>query len=325
MSTKGTLTSIAAAMVVLIGSSSAASAFTKDEQKCIDGYNNKLRLVSAQAGKSARACVKNAGKGAEPNAETCMQTNPDGKIAGKEGKVTELFDVGGKCDPVPAQIVQGATAGNLAHREGIEDLAHDIFGASITAAVTSPGKDEAKCQDKAIQRSGQAFTEIMKAQRKCKKDAMKLLTVTDEATLTATCSTYAQINASGKPGAKLAKLSADVAAACVAPVVIATQFPGSCSGSATPAALGTCLEGKTRCRACETLNEADGASADCDLFDDGLANASCGGCPIAPGAYTITQLAGGTLSVSIFPAFPFPAGGSIVQDVAAATLPNCVH
>ncbi|MGH7789221.1 MAG: hypothetical protein ACRERC_20290 [Candidatus Binatia bacterium] len=47
-------------------------------------------------------------------------------------------------------------------------------------------------------------------------------------------------------------------------------------------------------------------------------------CPIEPGSYTITQLAGGTLSVSIFPAFPFPAGGSIVQDVGPGDA-DCVH
>ena len=73
------------ALVLLLGSS-AQAALSSAQQKCIDGYNNKLRLVSQQAGKSARACIKNAGKGKEPNPDACILTNPDGKIAGKEAE-----------------------------------------------------------------------------------------------------------------------------------------------------------------------------------------------------------------------------------------------
>jgi hypothetical protein len=50
-----------------------------------------------------------------------------------------------------------------------------------------------------------------------------------------------------------------------------------------------------------------------------------GECPLTPGAYTVTQMAGGQLKVYTFQPFPFPAGGSIVQDVKAATAPDCVH
>ena len=49
------------------------------------------------------------------------------------------------------------------------------------------------------------------------------------------------------------------------------------------------------------------------------------GCPLAAGAYTTTQISGGKLKVYTFQPFDFPAGGSIVQDVKAATLPDCVH
>src|SRR5262245_37168030 len=49
------------------------------------------------------------------------------------------------------------------------------------------------------------------------------------------------------------------------------------------------------------------------------------GCPLAAGQYTTTQVSGGQLKVYTFMPFPFPAGGTIVQDVAAGTLPNCIH
>jgi hypothetical protein len=48
-------------------------------------------------------------------------------------------------------------------------------------------------------------------------------------------------------------------------------------------------------------------------------------CPLAAGAYTLTQTSGGSLQVDGLPSFPFPAGGQIVQDVAAASVPGCVH
>ena len=49
------------------------------------------------------------------------------------------------------------------------------------------------------------------------------------------------------------------------------------------------------------------------------------GCPLAAGKYTTTQVSGGSLKVYTFMPFPFPAGGTIVQDIAAASLPDCVH
>lgn len=49
------------------------------------------------------------------------------------------------------------------------------------------------------------------------------------------------------------------------------------------------------------------------------------GCPVTPGAYTVTQMSGGQLKVYTFAPFDFPAGGRIVQDVAAASPPDCVH
>jgi len=48
-------------------------------------------------------------------------------------------------------------------------------------------------------------------------------------------------------------------------------------------------------------------------------------CPITTGKYTVTQVTGGSLRVYTFMPFPFPAGGSIVQDTTGASLPDCIH
>lgn len=50
-----------------------------------------------------------------------------------------------------------------------------------------------------------------------------------------------------------------------------------------------------------------------------------GDCPLEPGRYTITQGTGGTLRVATFTEFPFPAGGTVVMDVAQGQGEACLH
>jgi len=50
-----------------------------------------------------------------------------------------------------------------------------------------------------------------------------------------------------------------------------------------------------------------------------------GGCPLEQGAYTVTSVAGGELTVATFTPFPFPPGGVLKEDVSAASMPECVH
>jgi hypothetical protein len=50
-----------------------------------------------------------------------------------------------------------------------------------------------------------------------------------------------------------------------------------------------------------------------------------GSCPLTPGVYTVTQLDGGTLQAYTFAPYAFPSGGTIVEDVKAASPPDCLH
>lgn len=282
------------AAAVLLVASSAVAQLDKGAQKCIDQYNNKLRLVSQQAGKSARSCIKNATKGKEANPENCIVANTDGKIAGKEAKVSALY--GSKCTG-SEPIQQGAAAGNAAHRDAITQLAHDFFGDPVDTFSTD--KTDAKCIDKGFQRATQAFTEIIKNHRKCKKNALKAGTVLDSGDLDAVCGTLGQMDPGGKAQAKLAKLTADVGAACAANAGGEEVFDGldaSCHASA--AALGTCLETLTKCRACETLNAADGQGINCDMFDNGVDDDSCSE-PVVIGSHLCTMNDGGGSSLAI--------------------------
>jgi hypothetical protein len=253
----------------------ASAQLTSAQQKCIDNYNNKLRLVSQQAGKSATACMKSATAGDELNVEACVVSNPDGKIASKEDKVAALFGPDTICDPVPLVIVKGAAIGNASHVSSVSLMMHRFFGNPM--GVISTDKTDAKCLNTAVQRTTQALTEIVKQHRACKKAGLKSGTVTSNATLLATCGTFALLDGAGKADARLQKLDADVLNACAKPGIdLASLFdglPGTCHGTA--AALSTCLRATTRCRACYALNNADTQAMNCDLFDDGAANGSC--------------------------------------------------
>ena len=52
-------------------------------------------------------------------------------------------------------------------------------------------------------------------------------------------------------------------------------FPGRAS-PADAGALSDCLDVSVGCKLCQALKTIDGLSRQCDLFDDGLANGSCG-------------------------------------------------
>ncbi len=287
------------------------------EQKCIDRYNNGLRKVAQQAGKSARTCLRNAARGSEPDPETCVVANGDGKLAGKEQKVADLFASGGACDPLPPVIVQGVPTGTAAHRGAVTDLVHDFFGAPIGPVSTAAG--DGKCLDRAVQRSTQALTEIIKAQRKCKKTGLKAGSVTDEASLTAACGTLAQIDTAGKVSKRLLKLDGDVQTHCATTASgLAALFDGLDAGChASPAALSACLQARSRCRACQAIATADGLAMDCDAFDDDSANFSCAG-PVDLGTHSCTLGAGSTLNATT-QGLPLLLHPSAILSIACGT------
>ncbi len=57
-------------------------------------------------------------------------------------------------------------------------------------------------------------------------------------------------------------------------VSLLNAFPGC--NTDDPAELTVCFTEIARCRLCQALNAADALVRDCDLFDDGQADRSCG-------------------------------------------------
>jgi hypothetical protein len=91
--------------------------------------------------------------------------------------------------------------------------------------------------------------------------------------------------------------------------------------------------------ACEPFDCQDNDTVGITCLIQGVSNSlfGCGGtpgptptvtpddCPLAAGRYTITQGAGGVLRVATFSEFPFPAGGTVVIDVAPGQGEACLH
>ena len=301
------------------------SAALAQDDKCQDGNAKGSRNIGNQEQKKNRKCVKDA---AGSDITTCVSTEGV-KSAVKRTKLTDLFAVGDKCDPVPALGVNGTGGGNDT-ADGTEQAAGDIlrgvFGDPVDGIV--PGD---KCLDALAKRAGKGFDAGLKGFRKCVKDAAPLASQGVLDTCVGT----------GVNDAKTSKfidekLLSDMGKKC-------ETFPpagaddGDCSGCTDAATCTACVDTIVRCQICLAANNSSNGTADCDTLDDGLVNSSCLSvappltCPIAAaGRYTITQTTGGQLQVASIDGgtpggFPFPTGGTVVQDVSAASLPDCVH
>jgi hypothetical protein len=79
------------------------------------------------------------------------------------------------------------------------------------------------------------------------------------------------------------------------------------------------------CSPCDT--DGDGMVAISELIQAvGRALDGCPSeCPLAAGAYTITQVRGGFLTVSTFQPFPFPAGGTLKEEISEGSPGDCIH
>lgn len=308
---------------VLVTAAGAEGQLAAPVVQCIDGYNNTLRLVSQQAGKSARACLRAAAKSDETDPDTCVVANSDGKIAGKEAKVQALY-ASGKCGGAEP-IQRGAAIGTAAHRGAATDLIHDLFGDPVTAAVIGLDSGDARCLDTVLKRGVQAFAAIAKGHRQCKRDGLRSGAVLDAATLDAACGAFAQVDAGGKAQARLTHLVGDVGVACGTTTAgLATLFPGlDAPCHADGGALGGCVAERIRCRTCLALNEADGQHIDCDLFDDGVDDASCVAyalgartCAFAPGSQLFIQNSALPLFLSISGAATVDCGATDAAQAA---------
>ena len=183
------------------------------------------------------------------NTDSCCEDSAnEGAACSDNGDCT-----GGAC--VPGGCIAGAM------NRISNGLVADLFGSTVDVDATE------RCSTKVYREAGKAVTARWKEFFKCKKNAIQ--SIDNDVDLVAQCLTGTEGNS--KAASAEGKIS-DAIGNCSLPV--ATAFPGRC---ASESPFDDCVVARTRCRFCQSVNEADDIVPpfDCDLFDNAVADLSC--------------------------------------------------
>jgi hypothetical protein len=276
------------------GTSIQFEVFNQDQQ-CADKMNNDARIVAEKAWKADFKCIRT---GEASDVTTCVDDPQETKTEKQIDKLVGHF--GQFCEAVPPWGVNrlsccdggttdGALCSNMlacagsgictqglcigaAAESGINELTHELFGATVMAGADA----QQKCQQTVLKLAAKVFTERWKVFRACKRDSFA--SILDDGDLVATCLGPPQADPKGKIGKKQDKLALKVQKLCIDKGVtpVGGAFPGACTG-APDAAFDDCVGQRTACAFCRAINRADGIvpPGDCDAFDDGATNESC--------------------------------------------------
>lgn len=266
----------------------------KDQQKCINKLNKNGAKVAQAQGKENQACLKSAGKNAlVGTAQDCLTADTKQKVTKKRNKTVE--DDGKFCGEAPDFGYTGALQTNNAAVQGELDLVADLFGAPLDAAVIDCGADKSGCvcQQKVLKNAEKLAATKLKEFLKCKKTALKggatSASALEECVADAGTAGSIAADTKSKIAKKKEKLEDDILGKCAG---VSGAFPGVC-GLQAGTALATCVDAQVECRVCQTINETDGLSVNCDLFDDDDdGNQSCASGDGPPATPTATPVPG---------------------------------
>ncbi|MCH6562087.1 MAG: PQQ-binding-like beta-propeller repeat protein [Myxococcales bacterium] len=245
----------------------------KDQQKCINALNKNFAKVAKTQGKDNCSCIKDFAKAKLTGTiESCLTSDLKGKVAKAKSKTES--DESKNCAASTPDF--GATSSSVVNATAMQkelDLIHDVFGSDLDAAIFTEEaeKDLSKCQQQAAKQVKKCQDTKLKEFNKCKKSGLKDESIQSASDL-AVCM---GLDLKGKIAKDCVTKIDDKLSKKCGSAVIATVFPGECSGSSNLAELGDCLDRLVECRVCLGLNAADALSRDCDEFDDGLTNGSC--------------------------------------------------
>jgi hypothetical protein len=260
--------------------------------RCVQRINNDARKVLDARAKANRRCLRLY---AGTSAEACIAA-PDAKTDAKKAKLASTFT--SRCSASPPSFglaSGGAVAIAAAAQRAANDIVHDLLGGSAGVGTG----DEGRCQDKVVQRAGQLAVAHWRTFRACKSRGLSGFA--DATELAAAClggPHGPQPDPQGTVSTRVAKLGLAVQSKCVAKGLspLGAVFTGSCSAAAD-ADFTDCVRHRIACRFCEAVQAADGlpaAALDCDLFDNGAADASC----VPPPPPTLTPTVTATVTVT---------------------------
>ena len=270
----------AAGLLLLSSTSAALGQQTADQQKCLNALNKNGAAVARTQGKENVGCLKAAGKGTlVGTAQACLTADSKGKVAKAQGKTTAAETK--SCGSPPSFGYTSAAAINAGAAQAKVDLMADVYGANLDAAVISCASSKAGCgcQQKISKTVEQLAALKFSTFIKCKKAALKAgansITALRDCVQNAGTTGSIAADTGGKIAKVVSNLSAAIAKSCDGPNVTSGAFPGSCNAATNAATLTPCLDQHVECRVCQALNDMDSLGVNCDLFDNGAADASC--------------------------------------------------
>jgi len=269
------------AAVVLLGAAPGRAQLTKLQQGCVGGVATGGAKLGKAQGNENLACLEAAGAGTlTGTVRSCQMADTRGRLA--KARARTLAHETRRCPPPPPPFAY--TAGertNEVAQRGEVVVVDDLFGLPADSALALCATDPARCRcQRQVHRRVEKITRAAAAAFvRCEK---RLLRTASSAAQVAACvsdsATPGSLAAARGPGGRIAsqvtRLGSTIAAACDALGPAANPFPGACA-ALSGTALRDCLEARASCRVCQTINGANDLDADCDAFDDGIANGSC--------------------------------------------------
>jgi hypothetical protein len=261
-------------------------------QRCVRALNQNGAKIAKAQGKQLQLCLKQAAKGVlGASLEQCLHSDTKGKVAKARAKA-EAADTK-YCAAAPAFGYEGADAVADAAIEQTNAMLIALLGSPLADAAAGPGAAAAlvRCQlgvAKVLDKLSQA---LQRSFLDCKVDGLRDGALASAEDMRDVCLATMVSPTNLRVQKARGKLAQAVISKCLGTspsLSLATAFPGRCSGAADATALVNCLTDLDDCHACRALADMDGLGADCDVFDDGEVNGSCG--QGLPGSTTTTTL-----------------------------------
>jgi len=244
----------------------------KAQQACANALNKSMAGVARAQDQTVGRCIRAFARNGA-SADACL-----GAVAPKVARARAKTDSAQakKCTGTPMGFgpADSGIVNDAASAAGLGVISA-VFGSPLDAALVTVAADPtgARCQSSLAKEGGKCLATRIKEFNRCKKKGLKGGTVVEGADLAACLGSDPKGKIARACDETTGKLATKILPKACGTVDLARSFPG-CAVT-TQNELATCVETSARCEACTALTNADGFSQDCDLFDDGVTNASC--------------------------------------------------
>ena len=245
---------------------------TRAQQRCTNALNADFAKVARAQDRAIFKCLKNKARKGE-SAVACLALPNRGVDRARD---RTRADEDRRCGETPPDFGPlDADTVNEAAVAAEHAMLSELFGADLDAALVAQADDKsaARCQQKVVKAVHKCQSTQIKEFNRCKKTTLKNGGATSSAGLARCLAFDPKGRIAKKCDPQFGALATKVLPRICEGVDLLEAFPGC--GTADPGELASCLDEAIACRVCLGLNEADGLSEDCDLFDDGESNASC--------------------------------------------------